>query len=75
MQGPDFTHLTRSYVEYLGLKPFLHERPKPVLADVQIAPGVKLRDVPMVAHDWVVVYNHGLYFREPDGLAWSRRVA
>ncbi len=27
----------------------------------------------MTGYDAAVVYNHGLYLREPDGLAWSRK--
>lgn len=72
MQGPHFNYLTNSYVEALGLEPFLHRRPEPMYVDMQIAPGMKLLNVPMAAYDHAVVYNHALYLREPDGKAWSR---
>lgn len=73
MQGPDFTYLTNNYVEALGLEPFLYAHKDLIYVDVAIAPGVKLLNVPMVGRDFAVVYNHCLYFREPDGLAWTRR--
>ncbi len=73
LQGPHFEYLTNSYVNWLGLEPFMYVHPDPVYIDVQIADGIKLLDVPMTSMDFAVVYNHALYLREPDGLAWSRK--
>lgn len=73
LQGPSFKYLTKSYVEWLGLEPHLHfvghismcywiseNATKPVTQDYD-------------AYEYAVVYNHALYFREPDGLAWVRK--
>lgn len=72
MIGPDYTYLTNSYVEWLGLEPWLRPRPEPVYIDMPIAGGIKFLDVPMTAMDWVVVYNHALYFRSNDARSWER---
>lgn len=73
MQGPFFQYLTNSYVEALGLEPFLYRHKDPVLLDVPIGPGLKLFNVPFTGFDWAVVYNHGLYLRSLDGLSWDRK--
>jgi hypothetical protein len=72
MIGPHFNYLTNSYVEALGLEPWMRPRPEPVHVDMQIAPGVKVLGLPMTALDYVVVYNHALYARALDGLSWDR---
>lgn len=72
MQGPHFEHLTNSYVEALSLESWLRTRPEPVYVDMEVAPGIKLLDVPMTALDRVVVYNHALYAQSFDKLSWER---
>lgn len=67
MQGPHFTYLTRSYVEWLGLEPFPYYHPDPICIWV----GENATKPLLVQGiDTAVVYNHALYLRERDGLAW-----
>lgn len=70
MQGPHYEYLTNSYVEWLELEvfPFIH--PEPVCVWV---PEFAVKPVSMTAVFEAVVYNHALYLRERDGLAWSRK--
>lgn len=70
MQGPHFKYLTRSYVEWLGLEHFPYQRPNWTCVFV---PENAPKPVTMVGFDICVVYNHALYMREPDGLAWVLR--
>lgn len=72
MQGPHFRYLTHSYVVALGLDPLPYEHPEPVAVWLQFAGGVRVRRY-MRGYDLAVVYNHALYLREPDGLAWRRK--
>lgn len=70
MQGPHFRYLTNSYVEALGLEKFpVDSGPVTVTYVSEHA----RYPVPYRGFDICVVYNHGLYVREYDGLAWSVR--
>jgi ribonucleotide reductase beta subunit family protein with ferritin-like domain len=69
MTGRHYEYLTNSYVQAMGMEPFLHERTLPTAVWV---PEFAAKPVTMRAFFWAVVYNHTLYFREADGLAWSR---
>lgn len=71
MQGPHFDFLTNSYVEALGLEKFVYEHSEPVVAFF-ISEGA-MKPLAMRGFAEAVAYNHGLYLREADGLAWSRR--
>lgn len=71
MNGPHFKYLTNAYVEARGMEQFPVERREPIIAC--FPSDGKLIPVPYRAFDVAVVYNHGLYMREYDGLAWSRR--
>jgi hypothetical protein len=71
MTGRHYEYLTNNYVQAMGMEPFLHQRPRPVTATF-IAEDGCFPAVQMYAYDLVVVYNHTLYAREYDGLAWSR---
>lgn len=69
MQGRHYKYLTNAFVEWLGLKSFVYEHPHPFLC-VWVSENAQ-KPMTMRGFDRAVVYNHGLYLREPDGLAWS----
>ena len=68
MNGPNWKYLTNQYVEARGMEQFPVRRLNPFLVHVE---GF-LRPTLMHGFDICVVWNHALYAREPDGLAWSR---
>ena len=70
MLGRHYRYLTNSYVEEMGMEKFVVDR-GPVVVGFVSENGVM--PVPYRAFDLCVAYNHGLYVREPDGLAWSIR--
>lgn len=68
MQGPHCKYLTHSYVLHLGLDPFPLQRQDVTVVWIDETELIPLQ---LKAFDLAVVYNHMLYIREPDGLAWT----
>lgn len=66
MIGKHYKYLTNSYVEAMGMEKFPVDR-----GNFEVWIGDALYPTTMRGFDVCVAYNHALYVREPDGLAWS----